>query len=202
VAARVLAAPPRLGSVRLVAVDGPSGAGKTHFAERLAASLTALTGTPVPIVHTDDLLDGWEDQLTFWPRLEQWVLAPLRAGRPGRYRVYDWHAARFRDAWHPVPPAPVVILEGMSSARAEIRPELSLAVFVTAPAHVRLRRVLARDGETVRPYLRRWRLVEERHFAADATARHADLVVDGAPHPADDRVPSHDPLTHFVSIDR
>jgi uridine kinase len=201
-AARVLAAPARLGPVRLVAVDGPSGAGKTHFAERLASSLAALAGVVVPVVHTDDLLDGWDDQLIFWPRLDAWVLSPLRRGRPGRYRVYDWHAGRFGDTWHTVPPAPVVILEGVSSARAAIRPELSLAVFVTAPPAVCLRRVLARDGEAVRPYLDRWRLVEQRHFAADATPHHADLVVDGAPRPADDPVPPYDPRRQFVRLDR
>lgn len=84
-ARRVLAGPARLGRTRLVAVDGPSGAGKSAFAARLADALAALPGgSPPPVVHTDDLLDGWDDQLTFWPRLEEWVLGPLRAGRPGR----------------------------------------------------------------------------------------------------------------------
>ena len=40
--------------------------------------------------HTDDLLAGWEDQFTFWPRLEEWVLVPLRAG-------YRLHAVIERD---------------------------------------------------------------------------------------------------------
>ena len=75
-AGTVLATPPRLGPVRLVAVDGPSGAGKTCFAERLAGALDRR-GVPAPVVHTDALLDGWDDQITFWPRLEEWVLKPL-----------------------------------------------------------------------------------------------------------------------------
>jgi uridine kinase len=191
-AARVGSAPPRLGGrIRLVAVDGPSGVGKTVFAKRLAAH---LGGTP--IVHTDDLLDGWDDQFTFWDRLDEWVLAPLRRGEPARYRRYLWHRGRFGGAPKVVPPAAVVVVEGVSSARAAIRPELSLAVFVTAPAELRLARALDRDGAALRPYLERWRANEDRHFAADRTAAGADLVVDGAPQV------SHDPARQYVRLIR
>ncbi len=177
-AAVVAGVPPRLGPVRLVAVDGPSGAGKSWFAARLAR---ALGGAPV--VHTDDLLDGWDDQFTFWDRLEAQVLEPLRHGRPGTYRRYLWHRGAFGGKPVTVPPAPVVIVEGVSAARRAIRSETGLAVFVTAPADLRLRRALAREGGNgvaFRAYLERWRSREDRHFSADATAAHADLLVDGA----------------------
>ncbi|WFE57638.1 hypothetical protein O7633_12540 [Micromonospora sp. WMMD712] len=190
---RVLAGPARLGRTRLVAVDGPSGAGKSLFAARLADALAALPGGGrPPVVHTDDLLDGWADQLTFWPRLERWVLAPLRAGRPGAYRRYSWVRHRFLPRELPVPPAPVVIVEGVSAARAAVRPELTLSVLVTAPAGLRLTRAVARDGPGILPELRRWHVGERAHFAADGTADAVDLVVDGAP-----EVP-HDPRTEYV----
>ena len=84
-AQRILERPPLLGPVRLVAVDGPSGAGKSWFARRLSQA------AGIPVVHTDDLLDGWEDQFTFWKRLEEQVLEPLRHGRPATYQRYLWH---------------------------------------------------------------------------------------------------------------
>jgi hypothetical protein len=231
-ARRILQRPARLGRTRLVAVDGPSGAGKTVFAGRLAAALAALTPSPVgtdgsgggagsgggegsagthgcgkvPVLHTDDLLDGWADQLTFWPRLDEWVLAPLRVGRPGRYRRYSWIRREFTPRWIPVPPAPVIIIEGVSSARAAITPELTLSVFVTAPAELRLDRVLTRDGATLLPYLTQWRRGELRHFAADATADRAGLVVDGAPGDAfggpigGGSAPRFDPEIHYVRL--
>lgn len=174
-AQQILARPPRLGRTRLVAVDGPSGSGKTTFAERLARAFPF----EVPVVHTDDFLDGWADQFTFWPRLERWLLTPLRSGRPGRYRRYDWLRGEFVGPWIEVTPVPVVILEGVSAARAEIRPELSLSVFVTAPAAVRRARALARDGMELLPYLQKWWQGEDRHFTVDATADHVDLVVSG-----------------------
>jgi uridine kinase len=175
--------PPRLGAVRLVAVDGPSGAGKTSFAQRLAEELTA------PVVHTDDLLDGWDDQFTFWARLESQVLQPLRHGRSAHYRRYLWDRGGFGGAPLSIEPADAVLIEGVSSARRVIRTELSLSVFVVAPAELRWSRALARDGGddlAFRAYLERWRLAEDRHFAEDDTAAHVDLVVDGAAPVCDD----------------
>ncbi|WP_412535394.1 uridine kinase [Micromonospora zamorensis] len=180
-ARRVLAGPARLGRTRLVAVDGPSGAGKSRFAARLADALAALSGGRPPVVHTDDLLDGWDDQVTFWPRLDEGVLGPLREGRPGAYRRYSWVRQSFLPRPVPVPVAPVLVLEGVTAARAVVRPELTLAVFVTAPASLRLERAVARDGPEILPELRRWHAGEQAHFAADDTANHADLLVDGAP---------------------
>lgn len=185
--------PPRLGSVRLVAVDGPAGSGKSTFAARFATALRS-GGDRVAEIHTDDLLDGWSDQVAFWPRLEAWILAPLRRGEPGRYRVYDWHRKRFGRRWHPVAVPDVLIVEGVTAARRAIRPELSLAVFVTAEPSVRLARGLERDGEALRDEWRRWMAGEERHFAEDATASQVDLIVDGAPALA------HDPALEFVRL--
>ncbi|MFR9778668.1 uridine kinase [Micromonospora sp. MS34] len=189
----VLAGPARLGRTRLVAVDGPSGAGKSLFATRLAEAFAGLPGGDrPPVVRTDDLLDGWDDQLTFWSRLEEWVLGPVRSGRPGVYRRYSWVRRRFLDRPVPVPAGPVLIVEGVSAARARARPELTRSVFVTAPAELRLSRALDRDGAEILPELRRWHAGERAHFAADGTEAAADLVIDGAP-----QLP-HDPTRYFV----
>ncbi|WP_305789131.1 uridine kinase family protein [Symbioplanes lichenis] len=176
-AERVRATEPRLGPVRLVAVDGPSGAGKTWFARRLAQAADA------PVVHTDDLLDGWGDQFTFWARLEEQVLVPLRQGRPATYQRYLWHRGTFGGKPVTIAPAAVVVVEGSTSARRVIRPELSFSVFVDAPAELRRTRAVSRDGGhdvAFQQYLERWHIAEQAHFAAEATAAHVDLLVDGA----------------------
>jgi hypothetical protein len=178
-AAEVMARPARLGPVRLVAVDGPAGAGKTTFADRLARALRA-TGAKTIQIHTDDLLDGWADMVTFWPRFDHDVLEKLRSGQPGSYRRYDWHAARFAEPV-PVPVPDVLVVEGVTSARAVIRTELTLSVFVTAPRELRLARAVGRDGSEIEPHLLRWFAEEAAHFAADRTAEHVDVLVDGAP---------------------
>jgi uridine kinase len=60
---------------------------------------------------------------------------------------------------------------------------LTLAVFVDALAELRWERAITRDGDdslAYRKYLERWRAAEDRHFAVDETAAHADVIVDGA----------------------
>lgn len=191
-AKEVLGRPPRLGRVRLVAIDGGSGAGKTVFTGRL---LTALDGECVhtEVVHTDDLLDGWADQFTFWPRLEEGILAPLASGEPGRYRQYDWDVGAFAEE-HPVPVPDVLIIEGVSVARVHVRARLTLAVFIAVDQAVRLSRALARDGAAAEPALRRWMAAEQVHFARDATAERVDVLIDG------DSAVEHDPDREYVRL--
>ena len=52
---------------------GRAARARASFAARLADALAAPARRPPdrPVVHTDDLLDGWDNQLTFWPRLEE-----------------------------------------------------------------------------------------------------------------------------------
>jgi uridine kinase len=169
---RARAAEPRLGRTRLVVVDGPAGSGKTTLAGRLAAQLAA------PLVHADDLLAGWGDLEGWWPRLHDGVLTPLAAGRPGRYRRYDWVERRFAE-WHEVPVTDALVVEGCGAARRAADAVAVLRVWVEAPDDVRLARGLERDGEAMRPEWLAWMRAEKAHFAAEGTRARADVLVDG-----------------------
>jgi uridine kinase len=175
-AKEVLDRPARLGSVRLVVVDGPSGAGKTTFAGRLAAALSA-EAVEVALVHTDDLVNGWDDQFGFRARLDRLVLAPLREGRPAGYRAYDWGTGAL-GVRRTLPVPDVLVVEGSTAADAVPREELSLSVFVDAPAEARLARVLARDGAGIEAPLRRWMAAEQECFAARPPMEWVDHLID------------------------
>ncbi|GAA4209106.1 hypothetical protein GCM10022220_26910 [Actinocatenispora rupis] len=189
----ILTAPPHLGPVRLVSVDGRAGSGKTTFAARLTEALTHR-GARTELIHTDDLLQGWLDIVTFWPRLEEWVLAPLRRGKPAGYHRFDWHAGRFRTERVEVGLPDVLVLEGVTTARAIVRPELSRSVFVQVARRTRFDRGVSRDGPGVVPDWTRWMQDEDVHFAADRTNAHVDVLVDGDPRTA------HSPTSEFVRI--
>jgi uridine kinase len=171
-AARLRGLPPSCGPVRVVAVDGPSAAGKSTFATALAE---ALDGAPV--VRSDDFPVPWEgDPLAWWPPLTARVLHPLRAGRRGRFRRYDWRSGAYAE-WVEVPPAPVVIVEGVGAARAEA--PVAYRIWVEAPYDVRRRRAAER-GDDLGSW-ERWATTEARHFAADRTRERIDLVIAGNP---------------------
>lgn len=173
-AARVSATPPRLGTTRLVTVDGPAGSGKTTLAGLLGV---ALGGSPV--VHMDDLYEGWSGLGPgIWDRLNGQVLAPLAAGRPARYQVYDWDAGRF-DRWADLPVPRALVVEGVGAAARPVDAYASLRVWVEAPRDLRIARGVARDGEALRAQWLRWAEVEQAHFTADRTRDRADVLVDG-----------------------
>lgn len=186
-AKEILARPASLGPARLVAVDGPGGAGKSIFAQRLA---TALGGAP--IVATDDFA-SWENPTNWWPRLEAEVLEPLARGKTARYQAYDWDQHRLR-AWREVRPAEVVVFEGVGAARRAVADRLAYSVWIETPASRRLERGLERDGEAMRGQWGDWMASEDRFFEADAVRDRADLVVDGDPSLA------HDPESDFVRL--
>ena len=179
IAARVRAAPARLGGVRLVGVDGPAGSGKTTFAGRLADAL----GTGTALVHLEDLYAGWT--LTGAPeRLAAGVLRPLAEGAPGAYHRYDWAAGRFAADPTAVPVPAVLVVEGCGSCAAVLDRWTTLRIWIEAPPEMRLSRGLARDGAALEAHWRRWQRDEAAWFAADRTRERAEVVVDGVAPPS------------------
>lgn len=167
---RVLAAPPTLGTGRLVCVDGPAGSGKTTLADAIAL---AFPGTLV--VHCDELLRGWAGLPGLADSVEA-LLRPLAAGGTGHWRRWDWLA----DGWaetHAVRPGGLLVLEGVGSWSPAIADLVGFLVWVEADSDVRLARGIERDGEAMRPHWERWRVEEDALFAAHGTRARADLVV-------------------------
>ncbi|MGX1882181.1 uridine kinase family protein [Streptomyces sp. NPDC055287] len=164
------ALPPSCGPVRLVAVDGHAGSGKSTFAARLAA---ALGGAPV--LHLDDL--ATHDELFEWTgRLFEQVTGPLSRGESARYAPYDWTRRRFGPAC-PLVPAPVVLIEGVGAGRAAVRPELARLLWMDLGAEESWARGRRRDGQAQAAFWDGWTAAEIRHFAADPSRPYADLLV-------------------------
>lgn len=169
-------APARLGRTKLVCVDGPAGSGKTTTANRLVTRLHDA-GREVSDVHLDDLYEGWtglDEHLE--RRLAEQVIAPLAAGRPGRWQRYDWERCRFAE-WHDLPPPEVLVLEGCGSGALSHSPYVSVLVWLEADAATRLRRGVERDGKQVEPRWRAWMDLESAHFTRNRTRERADLRI-------------------------
>ncbi|MGH3494909.1 MAG: uridine kinase family protein [Sciscionella sp.] len=172
---RIRTAQPCWGPVVLVAVDGPSGSGKSTLASELARSV------PSSRVLSTDEFATWDEPVSWWPRLFDGVLVPLRAGRRGGYRPMRWTAAGpALGDWVEVEVPRVLILEGVSCARRSIAPALSVAVWVEldSPAE-RLARAVLRDGSATASELRRWQRFERGWFAVDGTRLRADVELPG-----------------------
>ena len=164
--------PPTLGAGRLVCVDGPAGSGKTTLAGAVAA---LRPGTPV--IHMDDLYDGWEGLPHLTDQLSG-LLRPLSTGEPGTYRRYDWHAGRYAETVT-VTPGPLLVLEGVGSGSRTHADLTTALAWVWAPAGLRLRRGLERDGEALADRWHQWMVDEGRYLAQEQVEARADLLVDG-----------------------
>ena len=171
----------------LVAFDGPSGTGKSTAAAAVAAALDAT------VVDGDDFYAGgtiaeWSSwtpeeraaRCIDWRRLRAEALEPLLAGRTAMWRRFDWEVMSGL-ADEPVhrPPRPIVILDGVYSARPELRDLVDLAVLVeAADDRVRRRRLVAREGEA---FMAAWHALwdeAEDHYCGQVRPRASfDLVV-------------------------
>lgn len=173
-AARLRALPPSCGPVRLVAVDGHAGSGKSTFAGRLAE---ALGGAPV--IRTDDL--ATHRQLFAWSeRFRDQVVAPLSRGEPARYAVYDWVRREWAEE-RELAPAPVVLVEGVGTGRRALRPYLACLLWMEMPGERSWERGRRRDGPELAAFWDGWIPAERAHFAADPSRPYADLLVRQGP---------------------
>lgn len=162
----------RCGESRLVLIDGPAGSGKSTLARWLAGALAA------PVVHADDMYEGWQGLSTLESVLVPQVIVPWSEGRPASFRRWDWERnARAEEVM--VEPAPVVIAEGVGVAQRAARPWASVVIWVEAPWPLRLNRGIERDGQDMADHWRQWQQVEAAHFEAEGTRAAATVTIDG-----------------------
>jgi uridine kinase len=163
---------PRLAGVRLIALDGRSGSGKTWLAEQLAAPAGA------PVIHLEDLYPGWDGLADTDQVLAGWVTGPLGHGRPARWRRFDWDTMSYAE-WHSTGPAGVIILEGCGSIRTGLAAAYAARIWVEAPAATRHRRLRARpDWAAYELYAEQWARAEDRLYQTEQTRLSCDFIIE------------------------
>lgn len=159
------------GTTKVIAIDGPSGAGKTDFAAGLSGAIGA------PVLHLEDVYPGWLGLAQTPGLIADGVLGRLAVDEIGSVARWDWDRDRPAGPIR-VRPAPLLILEGVGSGARVCRPFLSLLLWLEAPADIRKRRAISRDGETYAPHWDRWAAQEHDLFTADGIRAAADVVID------------------------
>ena len=152
-----------------VALDGRSAVGKTTLAAQLAEMLEAT------VIEGDDFYAGGIEVRSERPaelvatcidwKHQRLALEALRAGRDASWHAFDWEAfdGRACAALTVKSPRPVLILEGVYSARPELSDLIDLAVMVRADEAIRESRLIAREGH-ITPWERQWQAAEDYYF--------------------------------------
>ncbi|MFJ4788138.1 uridine kinase [Streptomyces sp. NPDC088794] len=173
-ASRLRRLPASCGPVRLVAVDGHAGSGKTTFAGELSRALD-----DAPVLHLDDIASH-DEPFAWTRRLLTQALEPLHRGETAEYNPYDWHTRRFGPPRR-LPPAAVVLIEGVGAGRRALRPHLACLLWMELPAEESWTRGRRRDGEEQREFWGEWVSAERLHFAEDPSRPFADALVRQCP---------------------
>lgn len=114
-----------------------------------------------------------------WEALRGGVLEPFRQGEPCEYPVLDWET-QDRKVMVVSPHSRILIVEGVSCTRPELRNLYDFRVWVTAPYEVRIARGVARDGEGMRSYWTDvWMPAEEIYLRSCHPDQSVDLIMDG-----------------------
>ena len=152
-------------AVGRVGIDGVDGAGKTEFADELAALLHSR-GCDVVRIRLDDFLNP----------------APIRHRRgrrsPSGYWSDSFDYDRLRAA---LPAGGLTIVDGVFLQRPELTEVFTFVVFLDVSFDEAARRMAIRDGSPAdpeHPRLRRYTIAQRRYLAEHAPRTRADLLID------------------------
>ena len=166
----------------VLAIDGRSGAGKSTLAAAIASRV------PSAIVPGDDFFAGGVElsgdppeilaaRCIDWQRQRAAITALVQTGR-AEYRAFDWD--RFDNSLSPTPVtlsvAPLIIVEGVYSARPELSEVVDIALLLDISEDLRLKRLLEREGE-IGDWERQWHRAEDWYFAHIAPPTRFDVIL-------------------------
>lgn len=183
VAGVVLDVPRRGPLVRIVAVEGRSGSGKSTVAEEVRRAL-ADRGEPVAVLTMEDLYPGWNGLAEAPALLREWVLLPLFRGGQAAWHRYDWERGGYGTESVGMPAdlaehGGTLVVEGCGSGVAPVRDLVDLLVWVEASEEARSQRLGDReDAEVYAPHRARWARQEDSLYTFDPVHERADLRLD------------------------
>jgi molybdopterin-guanine dinucleotide biosynthesis protein A/uridine kinase len=172
----------------VVAIDGPSCAGKSILATALALRSGAAvvagddfyrnTLPRLRVAQRDQMSDAAVvDAVIDWERLRAAALLPLRARQSATFQPYDWDADDGRLAPPKIiPAADVIIVEGVYAARPDLADLVEIAVYLGVDPEVRARRYTERQDDP--DWQRFWERGEAHYFRVVRPPASFDLRVD------------------------
>ncbi len=169
-------AQPRCGDCVVVAVDGPTGSGKSTLSGAVAQALGA------PVVPLDAIYPGWDGLAASVGLLTTEVLEPIAHGEPAAYRTWDWEKHRWAGSV-PVPAGRYLVVDGCGASVRPAGTYAAVRVWLDAPRDIRRQRGVTRDGDVFDAHWEEWEAQEADLFAADGTRGRADLVLTTSPSP-------------------
>jgi molybdenum cofactor guanylyltransferase len=178
----------RIGRPVVIAIDGPSCAGKSILATAVALRTggAVVEGddfyrTMLPklsVAEREQMSDAAVvDAVIDWERLRDEALLPLRSRQPATFQPYDWDADNGRLAPpKTIPAADVIILDGVYAARPELADLVDVAVYLGVDPQTRAGRYVERHNDPV--WVGFWERGEAHYFSAVRPPGSFDIQLD------------------------
>lgn len=181
-----------------IAIDGPDGAGKTHFADQLAAVVQSRHSRPVVRISVDNFHHAravrhrqgrcspagfWEDSYDYC-RFRRDVLEPFAPGGSRRFRHASYSHVTdevLNPRSETADPAAVLIVDGIFLQRAELSAHWDLTVFLDVGFTETARRMALRDGtspDPEDPSMRRYVEGQRIYFRDCRPQQRASILID------------------------
>jgi uridine kinase len=181
-----------------IAIDGPDGAGKTHFADRLAAVLHSQYHRHVVRVGIDHFHSTrelryrqgrhspqgfWEDSYNY-NRFRSDVLEPFAPAGSRRYRRASYSHETDEELYpdfETADPAAILVVDGIFLHRAELNSAWDLTVFLDVSFTETARRMALRDGtppDPEHPAMRRYVEGQRLYFQQRSPQQQATILID------------------------
>jgi uridine kinase len=173
----------------LVALDGRSGTGKSTIAQVIASRVEGIIvlGDDFYSGGNDDAWSGFSakekvDKVIDWQRMRAQVLEPLLAKKPASWHPLDFKPEigwiGWKDETVKLEPVPVILVDGVYSARPELSDLVDLAVLVEADDEVRRKRLVIREGQSFMDrWHKLWDSAEDYYFTHICPRSSFDIVV-------------------------
>lgn len=169
----------------VVALDGGSGSGKSTLSACLERELGAVVipcddfcavNIPDSVWLTCSPKEKARDVID-WRRVYKEALAPLLKGETAKWYAFDFKAGPAADGTYPMQttytirePQPIIVLDGIYSARPELSEWVDLAVLVDVPIEIRHQRLAQREeAEFLDEWHDRWDVAEVYYFYRSQT---------------------------------
>jgi uridine kinase len=167
----------KCGQTKLVVIEGPAGSGKTTLAKSLSGLLENC-----PILHMDEIYDGWENALTpkTFHDIANWIISPILESKSIEYFKYDWILEkRIEKVVINLPK--VIIIEGVGTSSFEISKHACLQLWIEVNEETGIKRVLNRDGLHIQEQMEKWQTQESKFFIENNSKENSDIWIDGDP---------------------
>lgn len=167
---------------KIIAIDGPSGTGKTTFSEQIVKEFDC------EVFHMDDFFlteaEKTEERLAIpggnvaWERFEESVLKKLPEGKPFTYDKYNCKTGEFYSS-KIVHPKKLYIVEGVYSHHPELVKYYDYKIFFDVTKKTQKERIKKRNSDKMYfRFINEWIPLEDKYFESCNTRANASFVFD------------------------